>query len=294
MVSTTEHEAGKTESLRCMKIWGGNEPVDDAISVPGIDAFVRCRPHHGAQHGGDTYFVSVCGSGDISRFLLADVSGHGVGVDEFSQALRRLMRKNINRANPSRLAGRLNEEFSRVSTGGVFATALVMTYFAPTDHLIVTNAGHPSPLWFDESEGRWSLLKGDDPRVRGTGDGSGVGVRNLPLGIIGDGSYEQFAVPLGPGDIVIAYTDALVEARDASGEDLGEQGLLDLVRGLGEIEASSLGGAIDHAVVGVRVAREADDDQTILVLSHNAGSPPKLSLPDKLRVMGRMLGLGES
>ncbi len=281
----------QTASLQCMEVWGGNEAVDDAISVPGIDAIVHSRPHAGSGRGGDIYYVSVCGAGEISRFLVADVSGHGESVGDLASKLRRLMRKYIGSANPSRLAMRLNNEFGELSQDGKFATALVMTYFAPSDYLIVTNAGHPRPLWYQVSSGTWSVIHAGDERIAASGSES-VGVRNLPLGIIGGTEYEQLAVPLREGDIVVAYTDSLVEASNDTGDQLGEQGLLRLVRGLGTPDAETIGHRVEQAVAGYREAGEADDDLTVLVLSHNAASPEKQGLAEKIRVLGRMVGLG--
>lgn len=40
---------------------------------------------------------------------------------------------------------------------------------------------------------------------------------NLPLGIIEPTPYAQFAVPLQPDDLVVLYTDALIETRDPQG-----------------------------------------------------------------------------
>ncbi len=294
---TTQAEDRATQaralSLRCMEIWGGSEAVDDAISVPGIDAYVRSTPHAGANNGGDIYYVSVCGGGEISRFLLADIAGHGEQAADLAADLRRLLRKHINRANPSRLAATLNEEFGALSHGGRFATAVVMTYFAPSDTLIVTNAGHPHPLWFDTARRTWKILGRDTPGVVAAGEAGGVGVRNLPLGILNETGYEQFAVTLSPEDLVIAYSDALVEAISPTGEQLGEEGLLQIVRELGNDNPQTLGARIEDRVRAFRGGGTSDDDMTILVLCHNAGNPPRQSLGKRLRQLGRMLGLRE-
>ena len=280
-------------AIRCMEIWGGSEAVDDAISVPGIDAFVRSTPHAGARSGGDIYYVSVCGAGEISRFLLADIAGHGEQAADLAADLRQLLRKHINRANPSRLAAKLNEEFGSLSREGRFATAIVMTYFAPSDTLIVTNAGHPKPLWYDSAQYEWKILAHETPGVSAAGEAGGVGIRNLPLGILEETGYEQYSLRLSPGDLVVAYSDALPEATDADGRVLGEEGLLGIVRTLDGNEPQTLGARIEERVRAFRGGGASDDDMTTLVLYHNAGDPPRLGLGERLRVLGRMLGLGD-
>src|SRR5687768_18611008 len=56
---------------------GGNQPADSGVVMAGLDAWVYCRPYHGAAAGGDVYYVSSCATGRITRLLVADVSGHG-------------------------------------------------------------------------------------------------------------------------------------------------------------------------------------------------------------------------
>src|SRR2546423_1619348 len=88
-------EPGKS-SMRCMEIRGGSRAVEEAFDTPGLDAWLYSRPYEGADRGGDLHYVSLCGGGVITRVVVADVSGHGAQVAEFSEALRLLMRKNIN------------------------------------------------------------------------------------------------------------------------------------------------------------------------------------------------------
>ena len=65
------------QTLHCMEIWGGIEPVERSVSTPGLDLWVFSRPFHGDEQGGDVYYVTLCGGGVITRIVVADVSGHG-------------------------------------------------------------------------------------------------------------------------------------------------------------------------------------------------------------------------
>ena len=135
--------------------------------------------------------------------------------------LRALMRKNINTKSQTRLVQALNREFGAAAESQLFATAVVATYLATKRTLTICNAGHPRPLWYRAERGEWVWLDKDLD-----------GVGNLPLGLDDDSPYHQFTVPLGVGDAVLVYTDALTEAADATGKLLGEDGLLDIVRTL--------------------------------------------------------------
>ena len=164
------------------------------------------------------YYVTLCGGGVITRIVVADVSGHGASVAEFSTSLRTLLRKNINQKSQKRLVESLNRQFTEMAEMQRFATALVITYLASQDRLSVCNAGHPRPLFYRASKGTWSALSQELADSGGTA--------NLPLGLDLDTSYQTFDVELGPGDLLAFYTDALTEAADPTGKLLGEDGLL--------------------------------------------------------------------
>src|SRR5688572_29319626 len=102
--------------MTCMEIWGGCDPADAAVSVPGLDAWVYSRPyreHHAAAPeseggGGDVYYVSSCATGRINRLLVADVSGHGQAVRHIAVSLRDLMRRYVNYLDQSRFVLSMN------------------------------------------------------------------------------------------------------------------------------------------------------------------------------------------
>ena len=232
-------------SLQCLEIFGGNRAARHAIASPGLDAWIDSRPCAGAS-GGDLHYVSLCGSGRVTRFILADVSGHGPDMDELAQWLLKLARRHINLLDQTSFARALNKDFYARVGDGRFATVLLATYFAPTHHLIVCNAGHPRPLWYSRRAGGWKFLDQAaaeagpsirDERVRYMFSP----VANLPLGIIEPTDYRQFAAKLEQGDMVILYTDALSEARNPAGAMLGEQSLLELAQRTAEQVLSDVG-----------------------------------------------------
>src|SRR5882757_735567 len=121
--------------MRCMEIWGGNQAVESAIATPGLDIWVFSEPYQSDDQGGDVHYVSLCGGGIITRLIIADVSGHGEKVGEFSDALRTLMRRNINKKSQEGLVRALNRQFAELAQLRRFATAVVATYLATDDSL---------------------------------------------------------------------------------------------------------------------------------------------------------------
>ena len=80
-------------TLQCMEVWGGNDAVQSAVTMPGLDAWVYSRPHQGDAAGGDVHYLSSCATGRITRLLIADVSGHRQRVADIAVRLRNLMRQ---------------------------------------------------------------------------------------------------------------------------------------------------------------------------------------------------------
>ncbi len=254
-------------ALQCLEIFSGNGSTRNAISVPGIDVWISSDPFKGHARGGDIHYVSTCGGGEISRFALLDVAGHGATVAQLGRRLRALMRKYMNTLDQARYARALNRDFLRLARSGRFATALLTTYHAPTDRLTVCNAGHPRPLWYRAEERVWTVLDSEPGQHAET-------TSNLPLGIMEPADYTEFSVRLGKGDLVLLYSDALIESADTRGRPLGEGGLLDLVRGLGPAPPDDLNQRLRRAVGEHRGGGPAQDDETLLLLHHNAADPP--------------------
>lgn len=283
-------KAGITQSeiehLNCMEIWGGIEPVETRRATPGLEFWIYSRPYEGDGAGGDLHYVTLCGGGQVTRIAVADVSGHGQRVAEFASMLRGLLRKHINKKSQRRLVGWLNRRFGEEVRLGLFATAIIATYLTSTDELTVCNAGHPRPLLYRAAERSWSILSGER-------SGPEAGAINLPLGVYEGTLYDQFAILLGRDDIVVFYTDALIEAADDRGQILGEAGLLELASRL-EIDDSdprSVGVSLRNAVAAFRGDRPPDDDLTLVVLRHTAAPPRSLSFSQKLDVYAKVFGL---
>ncbi len=277
--------ASEVYPLHCMEIWGGIEPAESSVATPGLDLWVYSRPFEGDDQGGDVHFVTLCGGGLITRVVVADVSGHGSSVADFSAKLRGLLRKHINHKSQTHLVGQLNREFSELAQLRRFATAVVATYLTSTDELNISNAGHPRPLHFSAKSSTWTVLT----PILGDQDG----FQNLPLGLDDDTQYGSIVVKLEKGDVVLFYTDALIEAADSAGQLLGESGLLDLARRTDPSVQSPAGAgrALIDAIAAYRGGTPPDDDITLVVLHHNAAPSPRLSIGQKLDVYARFFGL---
>lgn len=273
-----------TGHLQCMEVWGGNTAVDTGVVMAGLDAWAYARPWHGAIAGGDVHYVSSCATGRITRLLVADVSGHGDAVAETASALRRLMRELINRIRPDHVFGALNRAFTDLVEEGGFATAVIATFYAPTHELTLCNAGHPPPLLRSGRDGTWSYLQ-DDTEPAGPRGGSPA---NVPLGVIDATQYDVHARRLQVGDLVVLYSDSLTDAGAPEGGRLGQEGLLEVVRGIEEPDPQAFARALLDRVN----AETIDDDLTLLLFRPNGlfrGVPFHVRLLAPVRTLVDML-----
>lgn len=303
--------------MQCMEIWGGNQRISTNVSAAGIDAWVYSVPWAGAAAssgevdgsgaGGDIHYLTSCATGRITRMIVADVSGHGKEVATIAANLRRLMGRFANYIDQTQFVGAVNKRFADLrdqseAFSGLFATAIVATYFAPTDQLTLSNAGHPRPLWFDSRSKRWSVIGMSEPEPPaaaappgGAPDGS---PSNLPLGVLDETRYQQRTIRLAFDDLVLIYSDPFIEIRDPrTGRQFGERGLLDMVSSVDPEPAPTF---IDRFLAAVAAAANLsgtpdggiglDDDATLLLLKPNAAKPkPSLGLATiaAMRIAGR-------
>ena len=271
-----------TQQMSCMEVWGGSQLTTRRVEMGGLDAWVYSKPFGEAQRGGDVYYASSCATGRITRLLLADVSGHGNAVASTAANLRTLMRRFVNRLDQTEFVRLLNQQFAALSEAGTFATAVVATFFAPTQRLIVCNAGHPRPLLYQAAKQQWTLLGADLAN-------EAPSPNNMPLGIIDLTEYEQFDVELQSGDCVLSYTDALIESRDADGEMLGEAGLLRILRLLGDLQPQLLTKTLLREISDRHPDNLTEDDVTVLLVRAN-GQKPRTSFREFLWANIRFLG----
>lgn len=266
--------------MQCTEVWGGNELVERGVIMAGLDVWVFSRPFEGEEEGGDIHYLSSCSTGRVARALVADVSGHGTVVAGTAKRLRDVMRRYANFINQSKLVEEVNREFAGLAKAGHFATAVVATFWGPSREIEITNAGHPLPLLYRARRGEWEVLSDRAPLGQTAGD--------IPLGIDDLTAYSRMRTRLERGDLLLFYTDALIEANGPNGEMLGTKGLLAALASLDVDRPATLIPGLLAAVEAGEGGKVLADDTTLMLLRANdlrAGS----SFMQGLRATGRVL-----
>jgi serine phosphatase RsbU (regulator of sigma subunit) len=190
---------------------------DEPFGLPGLRTMVRYLPASRAGRvGGDWYITAEMPGGHV-LIAIGDVAGHGLAAAAGMARLRgALAGLAITGSPPERLVGWLNDLVHHVAPE--HTASVIAGYFDPASRSLTwAQAGHPPPIL-----------------VRGTG------ARPLspPPGILLGASREQYTaatLSLAAGDLLLLYSDGLIERRDRS-IDAGVAELSAAVRGISDPE----------------------------------------------------------
>lgn len=196
---------------------------------------------------GDYYDAFYPNPEDHEKLMLviADVAGKSVPaallMATLQASLRTIAGENAELAD---LVARLNRYACAHSLNGLrFTTAVLSEYNPATRRLTYVNAGHNAPI----------LRRANG--IMGTLETGG-----LPLGIQSNVKYETASLDLDPGDVLIFFTDGVVEAFNESGEEFGNERWLSAIRSLPDWDAQqSLQFLMQQVDQFVGATRQSDD-----------------------------------
>jgi serine phosphatase RsbU (regulator of sigma subunit) len=197
------------------------------------------------------YPVADGASGGKLMLVMADVAGKSVPAALLMATLQASLRTLASEGLAlTPLAIRLNRYACEHSLGGQrFTTAVLGEYDPSTRKLSYVNAGHNSPI-IRRTDGRTERLE------------SG----GLPLGITTDATFVTSEVELNPGDILVLFTDGVVEAFNSAGEEFSDARWLNLVRNLPAVPAKESLQLLMISVENFVGQTRQSDDITCLVL----------------------------
>jgi anti-sigma regulatory factor (Ser/Thr protein kinase) len=170
--------------------------------LPSLELAARYLPaREGAAVGGDWYDVIELPSGDVA-LVMGDVVGRGIPAAALVGKLRNALRAyTVEGHPPDRALEHLNTLVDRAAHE--MATVLLVVLSPRDGRVRWVSAGHP-PALVRRSDGERRFLEGG---------------RSVPLGAVAHAEYEAAEDVLAPGDMLLLYTDGLVERRDVPLDD---------------------------------------------------------------------------
>jgi serine phosphatase RsbU (regulator of sigma subunit) len=224
-----------------------------AIELPGLQAAVRYLPaEQASQVGGDWYHAAGVGDGQV-LIAVGDVAGHGIRAATTMARLRHALAalSITSTVEPAELLSHLNRLLRADGNDADTATAVIARYHPLDGTLVWAQAGHPPPL--RTRRGATTALE----RPRGP-----------LLGAARDPTYETATTRLAQTDILLLYTDGLIEHRQKT----TAEGFAPVIRTLNEadeqVPLTELVGRLrranaqdDTCILAVRPAPVSGDDR---------------------------------
>jgi GAF domain-containing protein len=166
--------------------------------MPGYESAAVYEPASGeADIGGDFFDVFDLGEG-MFAIVVGDVSGKGAEAAAYTAMAKYMLRAfAIRNPQPSSVLYHLNNALVTGFGEDRFATLMYALLDPGARKLIVAVGGHPPPLIYRAA----------------THEVEAVGMHGSIIGAFPDQAFDQGSFTLGPRDVMIAFTDGLVEAR---------------------------------------------------------------------------------
>jgi serine phosphatase RsbU (regulator of sigma subunit) len=214
---------------------------DEAFDLPGLRTMVRYLPASKADRVGGDWYITADMPGGHVLIAIGDVAGHGLAAAAGMARLRgALAGLAITGSPPEQLVGWLNDLVRHVDPE--HTASVIAGYFDPACRTLTwAQAGHPPPV----------LVRGSWARPLDPPGGILLGA--------GVATYDASVLSLAPGDLLLLYSDGLIERRDRPVEE-GLAALSGAVRGISDPEL-----AIEAALRALGSA-DAEDDTCLVAL----------------------------
>jgi hypothetical protein len=223
-------------------------PETLAVDVPFA---AKCVPAW--QVGGDLYDVFDTDDGEVA-LILGDVSGKGLPAALLMGVVQGAVRASSGSgaaANHEQAAERLNQLLCMKTARERFVSLFWCYFDGHASRLRYINAGHLPPLLIRSD--------GSEPKVVRLDEGGPV------LGLLPGARYVQAVVDVHPGDLLVVYSDGILEAENAHGEEFGEAGVIACIARHPNATPGEICAAVLEDVRVFLGSGLPQDDQTLLI-----------------------------
>jgi serine phosphatase RsbU (regulator of sigma subunit) len=222
-------------------------------STPQIDGWrfsARWKPKR--EVSGDYYDFIPLANGRWG-VVIADVTDKSMGAALFMAFTRSIVRASIDVASTAASGiQRVNELICNESEEGLYVTLFYTLLDPHTGSITYVNAGHNPGLLLHQGINALQIR-----RLVGTG---------IPLGVDDNSAYAQGSAQLSPGDMLLLYTDGVIEAEDGNGRQFGLEGLEKICLDNAHLSTDQIADVILAAIGRYTPTGQPDDDLTLVVI----------------------------
>ncbi|MER7396074.1 PP2C family protein-serine/threonine phosphatase [Streptomyces sp. NPDC000151] len=211
---------------------------------PGWHREMSLRPAGGQSFSGDFVVASRTHGGHILEVVLTDVSGKGMDAASRALLLSGAFGGLLGSLPPHGFLPAANGYLLRQDWSEGFATAIHLVLDLESGDYELFSAGHPPALQLSAGSGRWEEKAAEGPL----------------LGIMDGAHFDPIKGTLRPGDVLMLFTDGLVEASD---RDIAE-GIDRLTGEADRYVTAGFAGAAWHLIEAV--AKDVHDDRALLLI----------------------------
>jgi sigma-B regulation protein RsbU (phosphoserine phosphatase) len=210
--------------------------------------------------GGDFFTISALSDTEAAVFI-CDVAGHGVRSALVTAMIRALVEELKPVAtNPGQFLSQLNRDLCAIlkHTGTpLLTTAIYLVADWKTGVVCYANAGHPKPLHLRRSAGQVVSLV------------NAAGKSQPALGLFEDATYQSSLAKLSPRDLLLLFTDGLVEVEDRNNDLYNQAMLVEAVQRRIQLPASRLFDEVVEEVKRFSAGSAFPDDVCLVGLEFN-------------------------
>jgi len=200
--------------------------------------------------GGDFYDFIPLGSRNLGM-VIADVSGKSIPAALFMAVTRTLLRAEARKGVlPGEILSRVNHYIMEDVQYRTFVTLVYAVLDTRLKRLIYVNAGHRFPLLLRVHKNQPEFLRSE----------------SLALGLSGEEKFSGRQVHLKEGDLLVFYTDGVIDAMNRHQEAFGQERLIQLVQKYRSLNAQGLIDKIQQELKEFTQGQPQFDDLTLIVL----------------------------
>src|SRR5271155_528120 len=201
---------------------------------------------------GGGYFDVFPLSDNRTAFLIADVSGKGLGAALLTTMLQGALSAMTLGTDPATVFNHVNKFLCGHAEIGRYAT-MFFGILDRSGHLEFINAGHPSPILLRRGVAEEAFAEG-----------------SFPVGLVPEAEYTAVCLKLEPGDTMVLFSDGVTEAMDPAEELYGVPRLRELLNGRLECPLEDLQKCVLESVETFTRGASQADDLTLLIVRYRA------------------------